>query len=104
MSSPCFGGLLWVCLIKNNLTESKEPNTSTMKKNFLFVLLILGLGFTSCNKKCNCTDDYDANITYVKGDLVKYDGKCWKADAQGKNITPGPWLQNGNDIWQECAK
>lgn len=75
-----------------------------MKKNILYVLLIIGLGLTSCNKKCNCTENWDPNLTYVKRDLVKYDGKCWKAVAQGRGITPGPWLENGNDIWHECPK
>ena len=38
----------------------------------------------------------------VKNDLASYNGKCWKAVAQGREIEPGQWLQNGNDIWEEC--
>mgnify|MGYP000094000431 FL=1 len=48
--------------------------------------------------------DWDPEVTYVRDDLVNYDGKCWKAEAQGRGIIPGPWLENGNDIWKECKK
>ena len=73
-----------------------------MKKIILLACLIIG--FASCNKKCNCKKDWDSNVTYVKGNLVKYNGKCWEAAAQGRGIVPGPWMQNGNDIWHECSQ
>jgi len=68
--------------------------------------LIIALSFftISCKKKCDCTQAWDSSITYVKDDLVTYDSKCWKAVAQGRAIEPGPWLHNGNDIWEECKK
>ncbi len=73
-------------------------------KNLLFVLaLVFGIFTTSCNKKCNCNQSWDSTVTYYKNDLVSYNGQCWIAVAQGKGIEPGPWLQNGNDIWEECT-
>jgi len=72
-------------------------------RSILFVLIIVISIFTaSCQKKCDCTQSWDSSFTYVKNDLVSYDGTCWKAAAQGRGIEPGPWLQNGNDIWEEC--
>jgi len=35
---------------------------------------------------------------------VSHDGKCWVAVAQGRGIEPGPWMQNGNDIWELCGE
>ena len=76
-------------------------------KRNIIVLLTIFISITtmnSCKKKCNCSQNYDATRLYDKGDLVIYNGKCWKASSRGKGITPGPWLQDGNDIWKECIE
>ena len=73
-----------------------------LKSSSLIVLLFINL--FSCKKDCNCTQNWDINITYTKDDLVNYNGKCWVAIAQGKGIEPGPWFENGNDIWEECEE
>lgn len=57
----------------------------------------------SCNKDCNCTSSWSSTQTYSKGDLVSWNGTCYKAVAQGRGIEPGPWMQNGNDIWEVCS-
>ena len=66
------------------------------------LILVISTFSNSCKKKCDCNKSWDSSVTYYKNDLVLYDGKCWIALAQGKAIEPGPWLQNGNDIWEEC--
>ena len=68
----------------------------------LFIALLFVGSVSSCQKKCECTENWDSSTTYIKNDMVSYDGKCWKATAQGRGIVPGPWLQNGNDIWEIC--
>ncbi len=73
-----------------------------MRTSFFLILLSTTLLFTSCKKACNCSETWDNDKTYVKNDLVLHDGTCWKSKAQGKGIEPGPWLENGNDIWKEC--
>ena len=70
----------------------------------LFTIFISITAMNSCKKKCNCSENYDATRLYDKGDLVIYNGKCWKASSKGRGITPGPWLQDGNDIWKECIE
>lgn len=59
--------------------------------------------FTSCNR-CDCNEEYNDQITYKKGNKVLYQGVCYKAIHQGNGIEPGPWLENGNDIWEICEK
>ena len=79
-------------------------NLINMRK-LLFILSIVVSTFnTSCQKDCACSESWDSNLTYVKNELVSYNGKCWIASAQGRGIETGPWLQNGNDIWEECNK
>lgn len=74
-----------------------------LKKATFTTVLSIGLVLISCNKNdCNCTNAWDSNTTYIENDLVSHNQKCWIALAQGKGIEPGPWLQNGNDIWEEC--
>ena len=73
-----------------------------MRNGFFTLILVICIFIISCEKKCDCNQSWDSSLTYVKNDLVSYDGKCWKAVAQGRGIEPGPWLQNGNDIWEEC--
>ena len=76
-----------------------------MRNYKIFVILILlTFSFISCNKSCDCKETWDTDITYSKDDLVSYDGQCWVAITQGKGIIPGPWLENGNDIWEECTE
>ncbi len=58
--------------------------------------------FASCQKRCSCIMEYDENVTYKKGNSVSHEGKCYKAISQGRGIKPGPYRQNGNDIWKEC--
>lgn len=69
------------------------------------IITLLFLVLISCNKEpeCNCVNDFDETITYVENDFVFHDGTCWRAEAQGRGIEPGPWLQNGNDIWRACV-
>ena len=75
----------------------------SLMRNTLFLLIILSAIInTSCQKKCDCSENWDSNLTYVKNDLVLYNDKCWEAIGQGRGIEPGPWLENGNDIWEEC--
>jgi len=77
------------------------------------ICALAGIVIISCTKQkndqqpkqkvvCNCTQAYDANVIYHPTDMVGYDGKCWYAVAQGRGVTPGPWLQNYNDVWKEC--
>ena len=73
-----------------------------MRKVVFILILVISIFITSCQKKCDCSQSWDSSLTYVKNDLVSYDGKCWKSVAQGRDIQPGPWLQNGNDTWEEC--
>ena len=73
-----------------------------MRKVLFILTLVINIFIASCQKKCDCSQSWDSSLTYVKNDLVSYDGKCWEAVAQGRGIEPGPWLQNGNDIWEEC--
>ncbi len=74
-----------------------------MKKTIILSLTLLAVQLvSSCEKNCNCSENYDAAKTYYKGDLVKYDNICWEAEMQGRGIIPGPWMENGNDIWKEC--
>jgi hypothetical protein len=84
-------------------TKSKTLRFSFMKKILFCLIIGVGLFTVSCSKKCNCSENWDSTTTYVEDDLVLYDGKCWKALAQGRGIVPGPWQQNGNDIWKECS-
>ena len=75
-----------------------------MKRIILYIVIFASVGLIACTKKCDCKLNWDPSVTYVKGDLVNYNGKCWEASDQGRGIIPGPWLQNGNDIWQECSQ
>lgn len=76
--------------------------------NLSNVKLILALGIIllqlSCKSECNCTEEWDEDKIYVANDLVNHNGECYEASAQGKGITPGPWQQNGNDIWMLCVE
>lgn len=59
-----------------------------MKKNttFRLPLLVVVCGILilqSCEKRCNCSANYESTRKYFKGDLVTYDGKCWKAVNEG---------------------
>lgn len=80
----------------------KKPEN--MRKTLSAIAIAICLFAFSCKKKCDCSKIWDSSVTYVKNDMVSYDGKCWKAVGQGKGIIPGPWLQNGNDIWEECRQ
>ena len=70
----------------------------------LLIISSITVLLSSCQKKCDCTQNWDSSITYVNDDLVSHDGKCWVAVAQGRGIEPGPWMQNGNDIWELCGE
>lgn len=66
-----------------------------------FIICIIAI--PSCSKKCNCKNDWqDYPVLYHEGDKVWYHDTCWIAIAQGWGIEPGPWQQNGNDIWKPC--
>lgn len=70
----------------------------------LIVLIFLSSFIISCGNSCDCNQNWDSTLIYVQDDIVSYDGKCWIAISQGKGIEPGPWLENGNDIWEECIE
>lgn len=74
-----------------------------LKKVFLILLIITTL-LTSCNNDCNCSEDWDASLRYFPDDLVLHNDTCWISIGTGTGIDPGPWLQNGNDIWIPCEK
>jgi len=74
-----------------------------MKKSLFIVSIIAITMLASCKKECACSQNWDSTITYVEDDLVLYNGTCWIAVGQGKGIESGPWLANGNDIWEECT-
>lgn len=73
-----------------------------MTKKILALSIIISVFTISCKNECDCTQDWDSSLQYSKSDLVSYDGKCWRAIAGGRGIEPGPWLENGNDIWEVC--
>lgn len=83
--------------------------TAYIKSPITLILILLLSGvMTQCTKEkdrtpCSCSQNYDSTITYVTNDMVSYNGTCWYAVAQGRGITPGPWMMNGNDIWKECS-
>ncbi len=72
-----------------------------MKKLLFLIAIISSFSLNSCNKKCDCQNNWDSNITYYSSDLVYHNGKCWRAFAQGGGsiVEPGT---NGGDIWEEC--
>jgi hypothetical protein len=70
------------------------------KMKFLIFLILIAF-LTSCKNDCNCSDDWDVSIRYFPDDLVFYNDTCWISIGTGR-IRPGPWLQNGNDIWIQC--
>ena len=73
-----------------------------MKK--VIIILLISHFLISCEKKkCKNATEWDSTVTYHKKDVVKYNSKYWKAEEQGRGIVPGPWLENSNDIWKECA-
>lgn len=76
----------------------------TRFKNELLVLLVITAILTSCNDNCNCSEEWDVNIQYLKDDMVSYEGTCWVAIAGGWGVEPGPYLEDGNDIWFECEE
>jgi hypothetical protein len=72
-----------------------------MKTNTIFRLPLLVavcgiLILQSCEKRCNCSANYESTRKYFKGDLVTVN--------EGMGVTPGPWLQGGNDVWKECVE
>ncbi len=71
-------------------------------KKVLIVLLIFTALFTSCNNDCNCSEDWEEDTLYFTDDLVFHNDTCWICRGGGRRIEPGPFLQNGNDIWFEC--
>lgn len=81
-----------------------------MKKLIYFTgsIVLIGTLIISCKKNnlekhCDCynASPWDSTKVYNRKDIVSYDNKCWVANTQGK-AKPGPWLQNGNDVWKEC--
>lgn len=75
-----------------------------MRYYFFIIALILSLSSCASNDRCDCTQDdaFDKMELYVSDDIVYYSGDCYIAVEQGKGIVPGPWLENGNDIWKLC--
>tara|TARA_Y100000385_G_scaffold283748_1_gene340478 strand:- start:183 stop:404 length:222 start_codon:yes stop_codon:yes gene_type:complete len=72
-----------------------------MKKLLILIAIVSSFSVMSCNKKCDCQNNWDPNINYYSGDLVYHNGICWKAFAQGGGsiVEPGT---TGGDIWKEC--
>jgi hypothetical protein len=78
-------------------------NLILLNLTFIFSIVLL----TQCKRDkdrthCHCTQNYDSTVQYVKNDMVNYNGICWYSVYSGRGIIPGPWQQNGNDIWKEC--
>ncbi len=74
-------------------------------KTLSCTVIVIGLlHFSACKKHCRCDLIWDPSVTYVSGNSVSYNNKCYVAIAQGRGIVPGPWMQNGNDIWKECVE
>lgn len=66
---------------------------------------LIGATFFGCTDLCRCPDQWENEITYHAGDIVQYHDTCWTASSQGRGIVPGPWQQNGNDIWLfDCVR
>ena len=74
-------------------------------KKLLPLFFMLTLFFLSCKKDtCDCMENWDDSIQYFESDLVWYNDTCWVALHGGRGIIPGPWQQNGNDIWMVCEE
>ncbi len=67
-----------------------------------FALLVIISFLHSCNNNCDCSEEWDSSITYVIDDLVSHNDTCWVSKGRGRGVKPGPWLENGNDIWLVC--
>lgn len=74
-----------------------------MKKNLPLFFILLTLSLYSCEKECDCQQNWvnDCNLTYYPGNLVKHNGVCYKAFAQGTACMVEPGTQMG-DIWGIC--
>ena len=72
-----------------------------MKKLLLLIAFSFSLVLVSCNKKCDCQNNWDPNITYYSGNLVLHNGIYWKAFTQGGGSIVEPGTSSG-DIWEEC--
>lgn len=68
----------------------------------LLILLLLTVFLIGCKDKCDCNEGWDNNIQYLIDEKVSHNGKCWIAVLGGRGIEPGPFLENGNDVWIEC--
>ncbi|MCF8239438.1 MAG: hypothetical protein K9I85_14850 [Saprospiraceae bacterium] len=76
-----------------------------MKIVILFCFF-LALGY-GCKKDsyCNCKDEWQSAIKYEVDSKVWYHDTCWiNPNTTGRGILPGPWLENGNDIWIMCVE
>ena len=63
--------------------------------------IITSFILNSCNKKCDCQNNWDPNIVYHSDDLVNHNGKCCRVFSQGGGsiVERGT---TGGDIWEEC--
>jgi len=68
----------------------------------LLTLSITAASLTSCKNDCNCSENWEASIRYSTGDLVFHNDTCWICRGGGRGIEPGPFLENGNDVWFQC--
>lgn len=76
-------------------------------KNIVLRVIAIAVVFfilNSCKDQCEYTEEWDDSTTYVRGESVTYSGECYIAVNQGRGIIPGPWLENGNDIWELCTE
>ena len=69
-------------------------------RNTLFVLIILStIKYTSCQKKCDCSENWDSNITYVKNDLVKKVPVYASEDIDKVNVFKSLFMSLNYLIW-----
>lgn len=68
----------------------------------LLILLVFITFLSSCKNDCNCSENWDDSRQYLIDEKVSHNGKCWIAVLGGRGIEPGPFLENGNDVWIEC--
>lgn len=79
----------------------------SIKKIAIATLIFVStISLTSCNKKCKCdsSNQWNAVRLYSPQEISLHNGICWTCVKENRGVEPGPWLQNGNDSWQECTK
>ena len=94
-----------------SIVENETVQVLTLSNDILYALhvengdTVLNCSLEKVDFNCQCTGNvFDPTLSYNQFDVVEHNGSCWEALAQGRGITPGPWLVNGNDIWIICEE